>query len=68
MGTTLVSQLGLQDVPKHMDTEKGNSTLDSPDSRLLPSPSHWSLSGAQGSEELKPAPRALAQCRIPPQP
>ncbi|KAM6164505.1 refilin-B [Rhynchocyon petersi] len=60
----MVGRLSLQDVPELVDTKKkGDGVLDSPDSGLPPSPSHWGLAvaggGGGGGGERTPAPGAL---------
>ncbi|XP_007935624.1 refilin-B [Orycteropus afer afer] len=59
----MVGRLSLQDVPELVDTKKkGDGVLDSPDSGLPPSPSHWGLAaagGGSGGGERTPAPGAL---------
>ncbi|XP_049716863.1 refilin-B [Elephas maximus indicus] len=63
----MVGRLSLQDVPELVDTKKkGDGVLDSPDSGLPPSPSHWGLAAAGGGGggsgsggERTPAPGAL---------
>ncbi|XP_006891073.1 PREDICTED: protein FAM101B [Elephantulus edwardii] len=59
----MVGRLSLQDVPELVDTKKkGEGVLDSPDSGLPPSPSHWGLAAAGGGSsggERTPAPGVL---------
>ncbi|KAM9210713.1 refilin-B [Dugong dugon] len=61
----MVGRLSLQDVPELVDTKKkGDGVLDSPDSGLPPSPSHWGLAatgggGGSGGGERTAAPGAL---------
>uniref|UniRef100_A0A287D5H3 Refilin-B-like n=1 Tax=Ictidomys tridecemlineatus TaxID=43179 RepID=A0A287D5H3_ICTTR len=56
----MVGRLSLQDVPELVDTKKkGDGVLDSPDSGLPLSPSHWGLAAAgdgAGGGERAPAP------------
>ncbi|XP_075417358.1 refilin-B [Tenrec ecaudatus] len=60
----MVGRLSLQDVPELVDSKKkGDGVLDSPDSGLPPSPSHWGLAaaggGGGGGGERAPAPGPL---------
>uniref|UniRef100_A0A8D2D9T7 Refilin-B n=1 Tax=Sciurus vulgaris TaxID=55149 RepID=A0A8D2D9T7_SCIVU len=52
----MVGRLCLQDVPELLDTKKkGDGVLDSPDSGLPPSPSHWGLASAGSDAAVTPA-------------